>query len=96
MLDSPPPPPALPAPRGLKTIRQGSTVTVRWEAIAGAAGYTLSVRLSNGVEQHYALGIRGAGKDRQLRLSIPGYLGARVTSPLRPPGRDTARGAPPP
>jgi hypothetical protein len=52
-------------------MRHGATVTVRWKAIAGAVGYALTVHLSNGVQQHYALGIRGSGKGRRLTLSIP-------------------------
>jgi hypothetical protein len=82
-----PPPRALPAPRGLKATRHGSTVSVRWQAVVGAAGYTLSVRLSDGALQHYALGIRGSGKDRHLKLSIPSYLGAGVSIAAQAPGR---------
>jgi hypothetical protein len=82
-----PPPPALAAPRGLRATRHGATVGVRWHAIAGAAGYTLSVHLSNGVQRHYALGIRGAGKNRRLTLAIPSYLGAHVSIAAQAPGR---------
>jgi hypothetical protein len=82
-----PPPAALPAPRGLKVVRHGRVVKVRWQAVAGAVGYTLTVRLSNGVQQHYALGLRGSGKVRQLTLSIPGYLGAGVSIAAQRPGR---------
>ncbi len=82
-----PPPGPLPAPRGLKTTRHDTTVTVRWRAVAGAAGYTLSVRLSNGVHQHYALGIRGSGKGRQLELTMPSYLGAELSIAAQAPGR---------
>jgi hypothetical protein len=82
-----PPPPALPAPRGLKAVRHGRTVAVRWRAVVGAVGYTLTVHLSNGVQQHYALGIRGSGKDRRLTLSTPSYLGADVSIAAQAPGR---------
>jgi hypothetical protein len=82
-----PPPRALPAPRGLKAVRHGASVTVRWHAIAGATGYALTVRLSNGVQQHYALGIRGSAKERQLTLSIPSYLGTSVSIAAQAPGR---------
>ncbi len=82
-----PPPPVLPAPRGLKATRHGTTVAVRWQVIAGAVGYTLTVRLSNGVRQHYALGIRGSGKARRLTLSMPSYLGASVSIAAQAPGR---------
>ncbi|MGH2912183.1 MAG: hypothetical protein ACRDJ3_06875, partial [Solirubrobacteraceae bacterium] len=81
-----PPPPVLSAPRGLKATRHGGTVTVRWQAIARAVGYTLTVRLSNGVRQHYALGIRGSSKVRRLTLSIPSYLGASVSIAAQAPG----------
>jgi hypothetical protein len=74
-----PPPPPLPAPRGLKVKRHGTTVAVGWQAIGGAVGYTLTVHLSNGVQQHYALGIRGSEESRRLTLSIPSYLGASVS-----------------
>jgi hypothetical protein len=82
-----PPPPVLPAPRGLKATRDGATVTLRWRAVAEAAGYALTVRLSNGVTQHYALGIRGSGRSRSLTLSIPDYLGAKVSIAAQAPGR---------
>jgi hypothetical protein len=82
-----PPPPPLPAPRGLKASRHGTSVTVRWQAVTGAAGYMLSVRLSNGVQEHFALGIRGSGKARHLMLSIPSYLGARLSIAAQAPGR---------
>jgi hypothetical protein len=82
-----PPPPALPAPRGLKATRHGTTVTVRWQAIAGAVGYTLTTRLSSGAQQHYALGIRGSSSVRHLTLSIPSYLGASVSIAAQAPGR---------
>ncbi len=82
-----PPPPVLSAPRGLKATRHGRTMTVRWQAIAGAVGYTLTTRLSNGVQQHYALGIRGSSKVRRLTLSIPSYLGASVSIAAQAPGR---------
>jgi hypothetical protein len=82
-----PPPPALPAPRGLKASRHGATVTVRWHAVTGAAGYTLHVRLSNGVTQHYALGIRGSGKARKLTLVVPSHLGVSVSIAAQAPGR---------
>ncbi len=82
-----PAPPALPAPRGLKAARHGATVTVRWQAIAGAVGYTLTVHLANGIQQHYAAGIRGSGKGRRLTLSIPSYLGASVSIAAQAPGR---------
>lgn len=87
-----PPPPALPAPRGLKAVRHGRAVTVSWQAIPGAAGYTLTVHLSNGVRQHYALGVRGPGKGRRLTLSIPSYLGARVGIAAQAPGRGRRAG----
>ena len=82
-----PTPAPLPAPKGLKATRHGTTVTVRWRAVSGAAGYTLSVRLSDGVSRHYALGVRGSGKVRQLTLSAPGYLGARLSLAAQAPGR---------
>jgi hypothetical protein len=82
-----PPPLPLAAPRGLKAARHGRAVTVRWHAVAGAVGYTLTVRLSNGVQQHYALGIRGSGKGRRLTLSMPSYLGAGVSIAAQAPGR---------
>jgi hypothetical protein len=82
-----PPPPPLPAPRGLKVKRHGATVTVGWKTIAGAVGYTLTVRLSDGVQQHYALGIRGPAKNRRLTLSIPSYLGAEVSIAGQAPGK---------
>jgi hypothetical protein len=82
-----PPPPALPAPRGLKATRRGATVTVRWRTIAEASGYALTVRLANGVIEHYALGIRGSGRGRSVTLSIPDYLGARVSIAAQAPGR---------
>lgn len=82
-----PPPAPLPAPKGLKATRHGTTVTVRWRAVAGSAGYTLSVRLSNGVQQHYALGIRGADRRRNLTLSLPSYLGAELSVAAQAPGR---------
>lgn len=79
--------PALPAPRGLKASRHGATAAVRWQAVAGAAGYTLTVHLTNGVQQHYALGVRGSGKVRRVTLSIPSYLGASVSIAAQAPGR---------
>jgi hypothetical protein len=82
-----PPPPALPTPRGLNAARHGATVTVRWHAVTGAVGYTLNVRLSNGVTQHYALGIRGSGKARRLTLAVPSYLGVSVSIAAQAPGR---------
>ncbi|MGA9285990.1 MAG: hypothetical protein WBV85_11175 [Solirubrobacteraceae bacterium] len=82
-----PPPGPLPAPKGLKATRHGTTVTIRWRAVAGAAGYTLSVRLSNGAHEHYALGIRGSGRGRQLTLSAPSYLGAELSIAAQAPGR---------
>lgn len=82
-----PPPPPLPAPRGLTVKRHGATVIVGWQTIAGATGYTLTVRLSDGVQQHYALGIRGLGKSRHLTLSIPSYLGAEVSIAGQAPGK---------
>ncbi len=82
-----PSPPPLPAPHGLKASRRGATVTLRWRAIAGASGYALMVHLSNGVTQHYALGIRGSARDRSLTLSIPAYLGAKVSIVAQAPGR---------
>lgn len=82
-----PTPGPLPAPRDLKATRHGATVKVRWRAVAGAVGYTLSVRLSNGVHQHYALGIRGSTRARQLTLSAPSYLGAEVSIAAQAPGR---------
>jgi hypothetical protein len=82
-----PAPPPLPAPRGLKAMRHGAIVTARWRAIAGAAGYTLTVHLSDGVQQHYALGIRGSGRGRRLMLSVPSYLGASVSIAAQAPGR---------
>jgi hypothetical protein len=81
-----PPPPALPAPRALKARRHGATVTVRWHAVTGAAGYTLNVHLSNGVTQHYALGIRGSDRGRQLTLAVPSYLGVSVSIAAQAPG----------
>jgi hypothetical protein len=88
-----PPPGALHAPRGLQATRQGRAVTVRWHGVAGAVGYTLTVRLSNGVQQHYALGIRGSGKARRLTLSMPGYLGARVSIAAQASGHHAGRRA---
>ncbi len=82
-----PSPGPLPAPKGLKATRHGMTVTVRWRPVPGAAGYTLSVRLSNGVTRHYALGVRGSAKSRQLTLSAPGYLGAQLSLAAQAPGR---------
>ena len=82
-----PPPPPLPPPPGLTVKRHGATVTVGWRTIAGAAGYTLTVRLSDGVRQHYALGIRGSGKSRRLTLSLPSYLGASVSIAGQAPGK---------
>jgi hypothetical protein len=82
-----PPPPPLPAPRGLSAKRHGSTVTVGWRTIAGAVGYTLTVRLSDGSVQHYALGIRGSAKSRRLTLSLPSYLGATVSIAGQAPGK---------
>ena len=82
-----PSPGPLPAPKGLKATRHGMTVTVRWRPVPGAAGYTLSVRLSNGVARHYALGVRGSAKSRQLTLSAPGYLGAQLSLAAQAPGR---------
>jgi hypothetical protein len=87
-----PPPLRLPAPRALKAMRHSRTVTVRWRAVAGAVGYTLTVQLSNGVQQHYALGIRGSGKGRRVTLSIPSYLGARVSIAAQAPGRSHRAG----
>jgi hypothetical protein len=87
-----PAPRALPAPRGLRATRRGRTVTVRWLAIAGAVGYTLTVHLSDGVQQHYALGIRGSGRDRRLTLSIPSYLGASVSIAAQAPGHEHRQG----
>jgi hypothetical protein len=82
-----PAPRPLPAPRGLKAARHGATVSVHWRAVAGASGYALTVRLSNGVQQHYALGIRGSAKERRLTLSVPSYLGASVSIAAQAPGR---------
>lgn len=82
-----PPPPPLPAPRGLKVKRHGATVTVDWRTIAGAVGYTLTVHLSDGVQQHYALAIRGPGKSRTVTLSIPSYLGASMGIAGQAPGK---------
>ena len=82
-----PPPPPLPAPRGMRASRHGTSVTVRWDAVTGVVGYTLSVRLSNGVQEHFALGVRGSGKARHLTLSIPSYLGARLSIAAQAPGR---------
>ena len=82
-----PPPAALPAPGGLKATRHAGTVRVRWRAITGAVGYTLTVHLANGVQQQYALGVRGSGKSRSLTLSIPSYLGARLSIAAQAPGR---------
>ncbi|MGA7703886.1 MAG: hypothetical protein WB998_03210 [Solirubrobacteraceae bacterium] len=82
-----PAPGPLPAPKGLKATRHDRTVTIRWKAVTGAAGYTLSVRLSNGVQQHYALGIRGEDRRRSLTLSLPSYLGAELSIAAQAPGR---------
>jgi hypothetical protein len=82
-----PPPPPLPAPRGLTVKRHGAQVTVAWRTVAGATGYTLTVRLSDGVLRHYALGIRGSAKSRHLTLSLPSYLGASVSIAGQAPGK---------
>jgi hypothetical protein len=87
-----PPPPPLPAPHALKASRDGASVTLHWRAVAEAAGYALSVRLSNGVTQHYALGIRGSARDRSLTLSIPSYLGAKVSIAAQASGRSHRAG----
>ncbi len=87
-----PTPRPLPAPRGLQATRHGGTVTVHWRAIAGAAGYTLIVRLSDGVRQHYALGTRGSGRDRRATLAIPSYLGANVSIAAQASGREHRAG----
>jgi hypothetical protein len=82
-----PPPPPLPAPQGLTVKRHGATATVAWRTIAGATGYTLTVRLSDRSVRHYALGIRGSAKSRRLTLSLPSYLGASVSIAAQAPGK---------
>lgn len=81
-----PPPPRLAAPRGLTARRRGETVAVRWHAVAGARGYKLTVRLSNGVLEHYAVGAPTHGA-ASVRLSTPTYLGLRVSVAAQAPGK---------
>jgi hypothetical protein len=81
-----PPPPRLPAPADLTVKRHGATVVVRWHPTAGASGYVLSVRLSSGALEHYALGapVHGAPS---LTLPVPSYLGLQVNVAAQAQGK---------
>jgi hypothetical protein len=81
-----PPPPPLPAPRGLTVKRHGATVTVRWHPTSGAHGYTLTVRVANGATQYYASGAPPHGTP-SVTLSAPDYLGLRVSVAAQAQGK---------
>jgi hypothetical protein len=63
-------------PRLLRARRAGSTVMVRWAAVAGARGYTASVRTSDGRKLSFApslkkgIRVRGVGRDTTVRVAL--------------------------
>ena len=83
LLDAPPPPPALQAPRNLRYALNGSLLTISWDPATGAAGYILDAGLQPG---NYTFGSFDMGDITQVgpfevsSVAPPGtyYVGARA------------------
>jgi hypothetical protein len=63
------------APRLLRARRSGTSVLVRWQSVAGAAGYNAIVTTSDGRRLTFspnktALRIPGAGRDTTVRVAV--------------------------
>jgi hypothetical protein len=68
-------PRALPAPRGLQVRRRGSGLVVSFKGVSGAAGYVLSIRLSDGRSVYLKL---AAGKHGAIIPAVARNLSAHV------------------
>ncbi len=76
-------PRALPAPGGLRLLRRGGALEISFRPVAGAAGYSLGVRLSDGRSLYLKL---PASAHRARIAAVPSNLSGAVTLAALMPG----------